>query len=60
MSVTYDHYCDRYIDLDYDSDHFDTEERPDDLDYCIQEEMDKEEEDDNRKELMEPNRRTNN
>lgn len=34
MSVVYCHYCNKYIDTDYDLEHFVNEE----LDYCIEEE----------------------
>jgi len=41
MSVTYCHYCDQHIDLDFDTDHFETNKNRDSLDYCVFEESDK-------------------
>jgi len=43
MSVTYCHYCDRHIDLDFDVEHFVTDRFPDgdeELKYCVQQEQD--------------------
>lgn len=39
MSIQYCHYCDAHIDLDFDSSHFDTKDKEEDLSFCIMEEQ---------------------